>query len=135
MFAASGFFVILVYLAGIVLGVWALVVWIRVGTRWLQLHPAPGKAPLQPGGPAPSGLLPDRRQQQTPTQLKLEYKEAVVTWFVANEPAEALAERLRIDAATAGQIRRVAERIAAGTDSVDDWEILRRWLPGLVEHG
>jgi hypothetical protein len=41
LFESSFAIYLIVVVGGIALIVWSLVLWIRVATRWLRLHPAP----------------------------------------------------------------------------------------------
>jgi len=130
---ALGVLVLILGIAWAIVIVVAVIVWLRVGLRWLQLNPAPtnpyasSQPPLYgPGGtvppPAPGQAYPPSREET----------EALRAWAASGEGPSATARRLGVSGATAAQVRGLAYKAAAGNASAEEWAQLVPWLPKLL---
>lgn len=126
-FGFAFIFVILLWVVGAVLGTWFLVLLLRIGHRWLQLHPAPARGSFTAFTPASADAAPpptdDPRHHFGPD---------LRAWASANEAPSALAQRLGISGTAAVQVSDLAQRAAAGQASEAEWEQLLPWLPKLL---
>jgi hypothetical protein len=137
---AFGLLIILFWVAATAVAIWALILWLVVGHRWLRLHPAPPRvaafaapspAPAaEPGRPAPAPAAP--AAPASAAELRAHFGPDLRAWASANEETSSLSARLGIGTAAASQLRAVAFRAAADAATEADWAQLRPWLPRIL---
>ena len=128
-FSGLGALLVLVYVAAIVLLIWGLVLWLRVGHRWLALHPAPTRA--IDAAPLPAAASPDA----FPDQHAARYGDALRAWQESGETTHALAARLGVDQAQAERLWNLADLAASHRASEADWRELRPWVGRITGRG
>jgi hypothetical protein len=134
---AFGLLIILFWVAMTAVVIWALILWLVVGHRWLRLHPAPPRvvafatpAPEAAAAPAPPAPAPGA--PASAAELRAHFGPDLRAWASANEETSSLSARLGIGAAAASQLRAIAFRAAAGAATEADWAQLRPWLPRIL---
>lgn len=133
-------FIVILSLAWFALLVWFIVVWLRVGIRWLSLHPSQATsitpAPTPARFPVPSGQgTPVGSEWTAPPgdgNPAARYRDALRKWAASGEGPSATARRLGISGAAAAQIRVTAFKAAAGNATREEWAQLEPWLPLLL---
>jgi len=130
-----GGLIVVLSIAWGVLIVWLVVVWLRVGIRWLRLHPAPPEAVWrgQPALPPPAAFeAAAAATPAAPPSVAPERRDALAAWAAGGEGPAATGRRLGVSSAAAAQVRLIAFKAAAGNASPDEWAQLEPWLPKLL---
>jgi hypothetical protein len=109
-------FVWLLGLAWAVVLVWGMIVWIRVGTRWLRLHPAPGALPATLALPPAAGFDVS----------------ALRAWAARGESAPDLARRIGVSGQVAAQLIEGVSRALSGTADAAELAFVQAWAPRIL---